>query len=99
MLLTPKYVISAISRKDDVFTVIIIEYIYDESEFPFGEEQPKTYKISLNSEESKVVTFNSDEEFDVEKYVLENKEKFIQKKLTIKNNSGKYNLVSSEIIK
>lgn len=94
----PKYIISEMDRKDDIFTVVIIEYLYDNTDFPMGEDE-RIYKISLNVGETKVVTFNSDEDFNVEEYVLENKEKFVQKKLKIKNNAGKYNLVSSEIIK
>lgn len=92
----PRYIIAQIDRKNDIFIVQIVEYLYDNSEFPYSSEP---YKISLNVGESKVVTFDSNEKFDVEKYVLENKDKFVQKKLTIKNNSGKYNLVSSEIVK
>jgi len=99
-LANPEYVVSEISRENDIFTVIILEYVYDETAGApgFGNED-KPFIISLNSGETKVVTFNSNEKFDVEKYVLENKDKFVQKKLTIKNNGGKYNLVSSEIIK
>jgi len=94
----PKYIISEMVRKDDIFTVVIIEYLYDNTDFPMGEDE-RIYKISLNVGDTKIVTFNSNEEFDVEKYVLDNNDKFVQKKLTIKNNAGKYNLVSSEIIK
>lgn len=105
---TPKYIISEISREDNIFTVIIVEYLYDASDIPLGED-PRPYKINLKSGETTVETFDSIGEYSVDnyaaeekkakKYVTENEDKFVHKKLTIKNNFGKYNLVSSEIIK
>ena len=96
-MLVPKYVISQISRKNDIFTVILVEYKYDNTRFTYELNTP--YQISLNNGENKVVEFSSTEKIDDEKYVMENKDKFVQKQLIIKNNSGKYNLVSSKIIK
>ena len=59
----------------------IIEYVYDYSEFPYSDEP---YQISLNNGETKVVKFSSTAKFDDEKYVMENKDKFVQKQLIIK---------------
>lgn len=105
---TYEYIISEMSREDGVFNVIIVEYLYDASDIPLGEE-PRPYKINLKVGEKTIVTFDSIGEYSVDnyvaeeniarKYVTENKDKFVQKKLTIMNNAGKYNLISSEIIK
>ena len=94
-MLVPKYVISQISRKNDMFFITLVEYKYDNTRFPYSAEP---YQISLNNGEEKVVEFSSTDKFDDEKYVLENKDKFVQKQLIIKNNSGKYNLISSKNI-
>lgn len=94
--LTPKYVISEIKKDGNEFTVNIIQYIYYE---PFVLDSDEAYDLSLKNNEETVITFSSSEKIDDANYVLNNKDKFTQKELVIKINSGKCNLISSKIVK